>query len=290
MKDILKCFFIFWRFKSFSEYCLFEFGFLADILRESNEFFFELIFSMESCNSSLRFLMVMNKFLCMSEYIRENWSHSLMKFEFRYFRIDTEKMLCNLIFFSSSAYEIYGFFLGLIWVKSKSTYSTLHESSIIMPCTSSTRNSFCFRKFLLSQIPCFLIYYTRTWHTNPLWSVSISFDYLRTFSFCLRFITVKYSCRSFSMKNTSNKCWPKESGLFLIFISSCRNSSGTQDICNLSEGFILIHIELKYLFENLSLFMIFYQKIPSSIVFFFVAIWSKLTMREVSFFRTCLPT
>ena len=80
MKDIFECFFILWRFESFSEYCLFEFGFLADIFRESNEFFFELIFSMESCNSSFRFLMVMNKFLCMSEYIRENRSHSLMKF------------------------------------------------------------------------------------------------------------------------------------------------------------------------------------------------------------------
>ena len=114
MEDIFECFLIFWSFECFSKYCLFKFSFLADIIRKSNEFFFELIFSMESCNSSLRFLMVMNKFLCMSENIYENWSHSLMKFEFRYFRIDTEKMLCNLIFFSSSAYEIYGFFLGLI--------------------------------------------------------------------------------------------------------------------------------------------------------------------------------
>lgn len=205
-----------------------------------------------------------------------------MKFEFRYFRIGTEKMPCNLIFLSSSTYEIDRSFLGFIWIKGKSTYSALHESSIIIPCTSSTRNSFCFCELFLSKIPCLLIYDTRTWHTNPLWSVSISFDYLRSFSFCLCFITVKYSCRSFSMKNTSNKCWPKESGLFFLLISSCRNSSSTEDICNLSEGFIFIHIELKYLFENQNFRFIYDKSVSSSIKFLLVSIGCKLSIWEIT--------
>lgn len=151
-----------------------------------------------------------------------------------------------------------------------------------MSFSATTEERFSFFQFFLCKSPCFVINNPFTRYANPV--LSIFFYNLRFIPILLYFgfIVMYCSSISFTSKDPMNKILSKESWLNFRFlrtfshmiIFSSSNSSGSQYFCYFSCSFRVIHIEIKNLFYNSRFNFINNKTISSSIMLFFISVWS----------------